>query len=254
MALQRQGRLREAEKIYARVLKAAPDNFDALNLLGMRQGAARPVWARRIVCSARRSRSIRASPAAWTNLGQALHALKRTPEALDCLDKARALAPDDVDNSQSARQCAVEPRPPATRRSPNSSRCWRACRTMSRRGSIAASRRRRSVCRNRRSPSSIAALSIAPGHPVAHYNRGLALASSSAVTPTQSTPTSGCSRPRPSMPAPGSIAARALAAAQPARRGDRQLRQGAALRKDDADVAFQRGAGVAHARRLPPRL
>ena len=34
LALQRQGRLREAEKIYARVLKAAPDHFDALNLLG----------------------------------------------------------------------------------------------------------------------------------------------------------------------------------------------------------------------------
>jgi Flp pilus assembly protein TadD len=34
LGLQRQGQLREAEKIYARVLKAAPDNFDALNLLG----------------------------------------------------------------------------------------------------------------------------------------------------------------------------------------------------------------------------
>ena len=34
VALHRQGRLREAEKLYARVLKAAPDNFDALHLLG----------------------------------------------------------------------------------------------------------------------------------------------------------------------------------------------------------------------------
>ena len=34
VALHRQGQLREAERIYARVLKAAPDHFDALNLLG----------------------------------------------------------------------------------------------------------------------------------------------------------------------------------------------------------------------------
>ena len=34
VALQQQGRLREAEKIYTRVLKAVPDQFDALNLLG----------------------------------------------------------------------------------------------------------------------------------------------------------------------------------------------------------------------------
>jgi thioredoxin-like negative regulator of GroEL len=33
--LHRQGRLREVEKLYARVLKAAPDNFDALHLLGL---------------------------------------------------------------------------------------------------------------------------------------------------------------------------------------------------------------------------
>ncbi len=35
VALHQQGRLREAEKLYARVLKAAPDNFDALHLLGL---------------------------------------------------------------------------------------------------------------------------------------------------------------------------------------------------------------------------
>ena len=35
LSLHQQGRLREAEKLYARVLKAAPDNFDALHLLGL---------------------------------------------------------------------------------------------------------------------------------------------------------------------------------------------------------------------------
>jgi hypothetical protein len=35
VALHRQGRLREAEKLYARVLKAAPENFNALHLSGL---------------------------------------------------------------------------------------------------------------------------------------------------------------------------------------------------------------------------
>ena len=96
VALQRQGQLREAEKIYSRVLKAVPDNFDALNLLGavkLQQGQIGE--AQRLLAAA-----VKANPraaGAWCNLGQALHALKRAPEALDCLDKARALAPDDVD-------------------------------------------------------------------------------------------------------------------------------------------------------------
>jgi Flp pilus assembly protein TadD len=35
-------------------------------------------------------------PAVWANLGQALHVLKRSDEALACLEEARTLAPDDV--------------------------------------------------------------------------------------------------------------------------------------------------------------
>ena len=96
LAEQRQGRLREAEKIYARVLKAAPQNFDALNLLGavkLQQGHAGE--AHRLFSAA-----VKANPGVphgWSHLGQALYALKRAPEALECLDKARALAPGDVD-------------------------------------------------------------------------------------------------------------------------------------------------------------
>ena len=105
VALQRQGQLREAEKIYSRVLKAVPDNFDALNLLGavkLQQGQIGE--AQRLLSAA-----VKANPRAagtWCNLGQALHALKRAPEALDCLDKARALAPGRPQHSQSACQCA----------------------------------------------------------------------------------------------------------------------------------------------------
>jgi tetratricopeptide (TPR) repeat protein len=95
VGLQRQGRLHAAEKIYGRVLKAAPDNFDALNLLGavkLQQGQIGE--AHRLLRAAVKANSRAAG--AWCNLGQALHALKRAAEALDCLDKARALAPDDI--------------------------------------------------------------------------------------------------------------------------------------------------------------
>src|SRR5579859_5872183 len=96
VALHRRGQLREAERIYARVLKAAPDNFDALNLLGavkMQQGQFGE--AQRLLSAA-----VKAGPrnaAGWNHLGQAQYALKRPVEALRSFDKARALAPDDVD-------------------------------------------------------------------------------------------------------------------------------------------------------------
>jgi Flp pilus assembly protein TadD len=95
VALFRQGRLREAEKIGTRVLKAAPDYFDALNLLGIikaqlgRMGEAHRLFAAAAKINPR-------VPAVWANLGQALHVLKRSDEALACLDEARTLAPDDV--------------------------------------------------------------------------------------------------------------------------------------------------------------
>ena len=95
VAAHQQGRLREAEKMYARVLKAAPNNFDALNLLGTVKAQQGHIGEAHRLFNA----AVKANPAApqgWSNLGQALHALKRGGEALECLDKARALAPDDV--------------------------------------------------------------------------------------------------------------------------------------------------------------
>jgi tetratricopeptide (TPR) repeat protein len=96
LALHRQGQLRDAEKIYARVLKAAPDNFDALNLLGAikaRQGQFGE--AQRLFAAAVKA-DPQAAPA-WSNLGQAQYALKRPADALQSLERARALAPDDPD-------------------------------------------------------------------------------------------------------------------------------------------------------------
>ena len=96
VALHRAGQLRQAERIYARVVKVAPDHFDALNLLGavkIQQGQFGE--AQRLFGAA-----IKVNPriaAAWCNLGQAQYALKRPADALQSFDKARALAPEDVD-------------------------------------------------------------------------------------------------------------------------------------------------------------
>ena len=76
MALQQQGRLREAEKIYTRVLKALPDQFDALNLLGTikaQRGQAGEAY--RLITAALKVNP--RAPDAWVNLGIVLHALKR---------------------------------------------------------------------------------------------------------------------------------------------------------------------------------
>lgn len=95
VALLRQRRLREAEKICTRVLKAAPDYFDALNLLGIvKAQLGRVSEAHRLFAAAARINP--RVPAVWANLAQALKGLKRSDEALACLDKALALAPDDV--------------------------------------------------------------------------------------------------------------------------------------------------------------
>jgi tetratricopeptide (TPR) repeat protein len=96
VAAHQQGRLREAEKLYARVLKAVPNNFDALNLLGTVKAQQGHIGEAHRLFNA----AVKANPAApqgWSNLGQALHALKRGGEALECLNKAAALAPNDGD-------------------------------------------------------------------------------------------------------------------------------------------------------------
>src|SRR5262249_50068192 len=74
VTLQQQGRLREAEKIYTRVLKALPDQFDALNLLGTikaQRGQAGEAY--RLITAALKVNP--RAPDAWVNLGIVLHAL-----------------------------------------------------------------------------------------------------------------------------------------------------------------------------------
>lgn len=173
LALQRQGRLREADKIYSRVLKAAPDNFDALNLLGavkLQQGQSGE--AQRLLAAA-----VKANPgaaAAWSNLGQALHALKRAPEALDCLDKARALAPDDLAILNAHANVLVTLGRPADALAEFQQVLARAPNHVEARLNSGLARAMLGLTEPALADFD-AALQLAPGHPGAHYNRGVAL-------------------------------------------------------------------------------
>ena len=98
-ALHRQGRLREAEKLYARALKAAPRNFDALNLLGsLKAQSGQMGEALRLLSAAVKVNPLVAET--LVNLANVLHALKRDADALDCLDKALAIDPNDLHTLQ----------------------------------------------------------------------------------------------------------------------------------------------------------
>jgi tetratricopeptide (TPR) repeat protein len=95
-ALHRQGRLREADKLYARVLKLVPDNFDALHLSGLAKAQAGQMGeAYRLIAAALKVNNRAAD--AYVNFANVLHALKRDGEALEALDRALALRPGDAD-------------------------------------------------------------------------------------------------------------------------------------------------------------
>ena len=90
-----QGRLREAEKLFARVLKAAPETFDALHLLGIvKAQSGQTGEALRLITAALKINPRAAE--AWVNLANVMNALKRDEDALACLDKALAIKPDDL--------------------------------------------------------------------------------------------------------------------------------------------------------------
>ena len=173
VALQQQGKLRDAEKIFTRVLKAAPDHFDALNLLGtVKAQLGRMGEAYRLLSAA-----IKINPriaGAWANLGQVLLALKRHDEAIECFDKARALAPDDVAvlyqhanallSAGRTEEALAEFRQVLTR-TPQHAEARLNC-------GIALA----ALGHHQEAVTEFdAALTAMPGHPGVHYNRGLAL-------------------------------------------------------------------------------
>jgi len=94
LSLHQQGRLREAEKLYMRALKAAPDNFDALHLLGLINAQNGQMGeAYRLMSAALKINPN--APDVLINFANVLHGLKRDDEALASIDKALALRPDD---------------------------------------------------------------------------------------------------------------------------------------------------------------
>ena len=173
VALHRQGQLREAERIYARVLKAAPGHFDALNLLGavkIQQGQFGE--AQRLFSAA-----IKVNPriaAAWCNLGQAQYALKRPADALQSFDMARALAPEDVDILyQHANALLALDRPRETLAELEIVLARKPQHFEARLNSGLAQAKLENL--ERALADFESALALVPQHPVAHFNRGVVL-------------------------------------------------------------------------------
>jgi tetratricopeptide (TPR) repeat protein len=93
MALHRQGKLTDAERLYEEVLRGQPANFDALHLLGViAYQTRRPERAIELI-----KKAIGLNPkypAAHNNLGNVLRDLKGLVEAIASYDNAIALKPD----------------------------------------------------------------------------------------------------------------------------------------------------------------
>ncbi len=173
VSLHQQGRLREAEKLYARVLKAVPDHFDALHLLGLTKAQAGQMGeAYRLMSAALKINP--QAPDAWMNLANVLHALKRDPEALDCLDRALTLRPGDLNALENRGNALL-----ALGRSQDALASFNEVLTRNpRHGDVL---RERGVAHAKlgRTDEALAdfdaALALMPGHPGALYNRGNAL-------------------------------------------------------------------------------
>ncbi len=173
VALHQQGQLRQAEKLYARVLKAAPDYFDALHLLGLTKAQAGQMGeAYRLMTAALKLNP--QAPDAWMNLANVLHTLKRDAEALDCLDKALALRPGDL-NALHQRGTALL----ALGRAQEALACFGEVLARNPRHAEAILNRGGALAKLGHTEQALAdfdaALALMPGHPVALYNRGNAL-------------------------------------------------------------------------------
>src|SRR5260221_1502316 len=87
LELHHKGRIAEAEPLYAAVLAARPDLFDALQMLGViKLDRGDLATALRLIGAALKQRPT--SPQVLLNHGNVLDAMKRNHEALTCLDEA----------------------------------------------------------------------------------------------------------------------------------------------------------------------
>lgn len=91
-ALHRQGRLAEAERIYAAIVACVPGHFDTLHWLGvLRQEQSRPAEALSLIAAALRLNAQSAD--AHADYGVVLDELGRHDEALASFERALALDP-----------------------------------------------------------------------------------------------------------------------------------------------------------------
>jgi tetratricopeptide (TPR) repeat protein len=156
------------------VLKAAPDQFDALHLLGLAKAQGGQMGeAHRLISGALKLNP--KMPDAWVNLANVLHALKRDTEALDCLDKALALRPGDANALQSRGNALL-----ALGRPQEALACFDEVLARNPRHGEARLNRGSALAGLGRTAPALAdfdtALALMPGHPAALYNRGNALA------------------------------------------------------------------------------
>jgi tetratricopeptide (TPR) repeat protein len=173
LALHQQGRLDEAETLYGRVLKAQPNHFDALHLLGvLKTQRGRPTEAHRLITAALKVDPRSAD--ALSNLALALHSLKRSDEALASLDQALALAPGQADTLNNRGNILLDLARPA-----EAIAMFDAVLAVNPRQLQARINRGNALVMLDRGEQAIAdydaALAMAPGHPLALYNRGNAL-------------------------------------------------------------------------------
>ena len=173
VALHQQGRLDEAEKLYARALKLQRDNFDALHLLGvLNHQRGKASEAHRLIAAALKVNPN--SPDALSNFGMVLNTLKRGPEALAVLDKALALAPGHADALNNRGNVLLD-----LRRPEEAVKAFDAVLAAAPRHLQARINRGNALTELGRFDAALAdydaALAAMPNHPLAHYNRGNAL-------------------------------------------------------------------------------
>jgi tetratricopeptide (TPR) repeat protein len=173
LTLHRQGRLDEAEKLYARALKLQRDNFDALHLLGVlnhQRGKAGEAY--RLLTAALKVQP--RSPDALSNLALVLHALKRDDEALAALDKALVLAPGHADALNNRGTILLDLKRPA-----EAAAAFDAVLAQNPKHLQALVNRGNARSDLGQGDAALAdfdaALVLAPGHPLTLYNRGNAL-------------------------------------------------------------------------------
>ncbi len=106
VALHRQGRLADAERIYTEVLKQQPSNFDAMHLLGVIAVQSRRTQ-RGVELISKAIGFNAKSALAHNNLGNGLRDLKRPEDALASYDRAIALKPD-LANAHSNRGAVLQ--------------------------------------------------------------------------------------------------------------------------------------------------